>query len=257
MNSQPPRISIVTVVYNRCQTISSAIESVLGQSCDSIEYIVIDGMSTDGTDAVVDRYSDRISKVIREPDEGIYDALNKGILAATGDVIGFVHADDMLNNSDVISKIHEMFIEQELDAVYGDLLYVDFNDPEKIVRYWRPGRFNRKRFRRGWMPPHPTVYLRKNIYEKFGMYRTDLGSASDYECMVRLMYKHRIRAGYLPEIISRMRTGGESNASLGNRINANRSDRRAWIENELNPPFGLRFTKPISKLAQYLLRPSY
>ena len=257
MRSRPPLISIVTAVYNRCQTIASTIDSVLAQTDESIEYIIVDGMSDDGTKAVIDSYGDRISKVVREPDTGIYDALNKGIAAASGDVIGFVHADDLLADIDVIDNIKNKFVENpELDAVYGDLLYVDSVDAEKVVRYWRSGAYDRNKFLFGWMPPHPTVYVRKETYQKHGAYRTDMGSAADYECLVRLMYKHQIKSGYLPAIITKMRVGGVSNASLESRLSANLNDRQAWLENQLRPPFGLRITKPLSKLPQYILRPA-
>ena len=257
MRSTPPRISIVTAVYNRCQTIASTIDSVLAQTDKSIEYIIVDGMSDDGTKEVIESYGDRISKVVREPDTGIYDALNKGIAAASGDVIGFVHADDLLADIDVIDNIKNKFVENpELDAVYGDLLYVDSANAEKVVRYWRSGAYDRNKFLFGWMPPHPTVYVRKETYQKHGVYRTDMGSAADYECMVRLMYKHQILSGYLPTIVTKMRVGGVSNASLESRLNANQNDRQAWLKNQLRPPFGLRITKPLSKLPQYILRPA-
>ena len=251
-----PAISIITAVYNCAQTIGTTIDSVLAQTDKSIEYIIIDGMSDDGTQAVIEGYGDRISKVIREPDQGIYDALNKGVQAASGDIVGFVHADDALADNSIVAKIKSKFADEaELDAVYGDLLYVDSQDTDKVIRYWRAGKYDRNKFLFGWMPPHPTCYLRKEIYQELGAYKTDFGSAADYECMVRLMYKHQINVGYLPEIVSKMRVGGTSNVSMENRLKANRGDRQAWLENDLRPPFGLRFTKPISKLPQYVLRP--
>lgn len=250
------KISVVNAVFNRQATIQNAIDSVIAQKYDDIEHIVIDGMSDDGTSQIIQANSANITLSIREPDEGIYDALNKGIRVATGDVIGFLHADDMFADDEVLTRIHDKFAEGQFDAVYGDLVYVDFDDPQKIVRYWRSGPYSVHKFRRGWMPPHPTVYVRKEIYEQFGGYRIDLGSAADYECMIRLMFKHRIRVGYLPDVLVRMRVGGKSNASIKNRMAANRDDRQAWIENGLIPPIGLRFTKPFSKLPQYFRRPS-
>jgi len=249
------KISIVTAVYNRSATIADAIESVVAQTYPDIEYITVDGLSNDGTEEVISQFSDSISIQIRESDNGIYDALNKGIEAATGDVVGFLHADDMFASDHATQWIADAFADDAYDAVFGYLIYVDGKDPSKIVRYWTTNRYSRSRFRRGWMPPHPTVYVRKEIYDKLGMYRTDLGSSADYECMIRLMYKHKIRVGYVPKIIIKMRTGGQSNASLMNRVLANRDDRRAWIENDFRPPLGLRFTKPLSKLPQYFVRP--
>lgn len=252
--ARTPTVTIVTAVYNRSDTIANAIESVISQTSDSIEYIVVDGMSSDGTADVVEQYRDSISRVIREPDDGLYDALNKGIEAASGDVVGFVHADDMLEAPDIIEAIQNKFSEGDLDAVYGDLLYVDASDPQKIVRNWRSGEYRREKFRRGWMPPHPTLFVRKLSYQQFGGYRTDLGSGADYECLIRLLYKHKLRAGYVKRVVSRMRVGGQSNVTLENRLKANRSDRQAWIENGYRPPIGLRLIKPLSKLPQYLMR---
>jgi glycosyltransferase len=249
------KVSIVTAVYNRVSTVADAIESVKGQSYKNIEYVTIDGMSTDGTDEVIKQYGPAVDISIREKDEGIYDALNKGINVASGDIVGFLHADDVLATPDVIQKIADCFSENECDAVYGDLVYVDAKNPSRIVRYWRSGEYGRKRFYRGWMPPHPTFYVRRQIYDQLGGYLTDIGSAADYECLIRLMVKHRIKVKYLPAIIVKMRTGGASNATLTSRLNANNSDRLSWMRNGLTPPLGLRITKPLSKLPQYFLRP--
>ena len=247
------KISIVTAVYNSQKTIADAIDSVARQS-SPVEHVVIDGMSNDGTDKIIAANSDKISKTVREPDNGIYDALNKGIAHSTGDIVGFLHADDLLADVDVTTKIKEAFA-NGVQAVYSDLVYVKADDPQQIIRYWRGGEYNRRRFRFGWMPPHPTVYVLRDVYEKLGGYRTDLGSAADYECLIRLMYLNKVKVNYIPSITVKMRVGGESNATLGNRLKANHSDRTAWIENELNPPFGIRLTKPLSKLPQYFLRP--
>jgi len=248
-------LSLVTAVFNRVSTLADAINSVHMQNCDNFEYIVIDGMSNDGTDLVVSQNLKSINFAIREPDNGIYDALNKGIKSAKGNVIGFLHADDFLARPDALDLVNSAFEQYDCDAVYGDLVYVDAENPNRIIRYWKSGDYDRRRFRTGWMPPHPTVYIKREIYEKYGRYRTDLGSAADYECMVRLMYKHQIKVNYIPEVLVKMRVGGESNASIKNRLNANRDDRQAWIENGLNPPWGLRFTKPLRKIPQYFLKP--
>jgi len=248
------KISVVTAVYNRAHSIRDAIESVSHQDAD-LEYVVVDGMSTDGTAKIVSEYSDLVSKSIREPDEGIYDALNKGIEASTGDVVGFLHADDLFACHDAISAVQNCFESQKVDAVYGDLCYVKSKDTNSVVRYWKAGDYNVRKFRFGWMPPHPTVYVRREIYEEFGAYRTDVGSAADYECLLRLMVKNEIRVGYIPKTLVNMRLGGASNASLANRIAANKSDQLAWASNDLRPPLGLRFLKPLSKLSQYFQKP--
>ncbi|MEZ6096161.1 MAG: glycosyltransferase family 2 protein [Pirellulaceae bacterium] len=250
-----PKISIVTAVYNRATTIESAIQSVLAQSWTNIEYIVIDGMSNDGTDKVIAKYKDQISQSVREPDDGIYDALNKGIAMASGEVVGFLHADDLLANSNVIEQIATTFVDEQCDAVYGSLLYVDFENADKIVRYWNSGRYRLSRFYRGWMPPHPTCYIRKSCYDRYGSYNRTMSIAADYELLVRMMVKHRIQVSYLPEILVKMRVGGKSNASMRNRLIANREDAEAWRVNDLRAPWGLRFMKPARKLLQYLSRP--
>lgn len=248
------KISIITAVYNSETTISGAIDSVANQD-SQVEHVVIDGMSNDGSDRIIAAKSDKISKAIREPDNGIYDALNKGIAYSTGDIVGFLHADDLLADAQVTTRIKNAFSDG-VQAVYSDLVYVNANDTQQIIRYWRGGEYKRSRFRFGWMPPHPTVYVAREVYEKLGTYRTDLGSAADYECLIRLMYLHKIKVKYLPFISVKMRVGGESNATIGNRLKANHSDRSAWIENGLKPPLGIRLTKPMSKLPQYFLRPS-
>jgi glycosyltransferase len=248
------KISVITAVFNRVATVEDAINSVQSQSGE-IEYLTVDGMSSDGTSAAIEKHSSSIDRCIREPDQGIYDALNKGIENSTGDVIGFLHADDILASQSVIEHVRTKFETGDYDAVYGDLVYVRSENADKVTRFWKAGAYDRRKFRWGWMPPHPTVYIRKEIYEKFGGYRTDIGSGADYECMVRLMYRHNIRVGYIPKILVKMRVGGESNASIGNRVNANEADRQAWLQNELAPPFGIRFTKPLSKIPQFFTRP--
>jgi len=249
------RISVVTAVRNRARTIQQAIDSVAMQNANDVQYIVVDGMSNDGTENIIQQNRSKLTTVIREPDDGIYDALNKGIRASQGDVIGFLHADDLFADPEVLQRVARKFAKSDVEAVYSDLLYVDSERPEKIVRYWKSGLYHPRRFRWGWMPPHPTVYVRRSTYEQYGLYRTDLGSAADYECMIRLMVKHQIRVGYIPEISVKMRVGGESNVSLQNRLTANRNDRLAWIDNGLSPPWGLRFTKPLSKIPQFFRRP--
>ena len=249
------KISVITAVFNRQETIADAIESVASQDYSEIEYVVVDGMSSDGTSGIIGENRDKIHTSIREADIGIYDALNKGIRVSTGDVVGFLHADDLFADESVVDRVQEKFKSGDFDAVYADLTYVAFEDPSRIVRYWQSGKYDVSKFRYGWMPPHPTVYVRRDVYEKFGDYRIDHGSAADYECMVRLMVRNQIRVGYIPQIAVKMRVGGESNASLKNRMSANAADRAAWTENGLKPPIGLRFTKPLRKLPQYLRRP--
>ncbi len=248
------KISVITAVYNRAATLGDAIDSVLAQQDVELEYIVVDGNSSDTTPEIVQRYGERITRSIREPDTGIYDALNKGIAAASGDVIGFLHADDWLADEQTLRRVADAFADETIDGVYGDLIYVDGENPNKQRRYWRAGEYDVTRFRRGWMPPHPTVYLRRRCYDQFGNFNLNIKTAADYELLVRMMVKHKIRMQYIPEVMVKMRVGGASNASLKNRLAANRDDQRAWVMNGLTPPWGLRLTKPLSKLPQFLGR---
>jgi len=252
MGETDMKVSIITAVYNRVDTVSNAIESVLGQTYTDIEYIIIDGMSNDGTDRVVSQYSHRISHVVREKDRGIYDALNKGLRLASGELIGFLHADDFFSDCNVVSRIAQEFQrDSQLMGVYGDLDYVDSKNPSRLVRRWISGAYDVRKFRYGWMPPHPTVYLRKACYDAHGVFREDLGSAADYELMLRMLFFAKIPMVYIPETLVCMRTGGASNASILNRLKANRQDARAWNVNGARPPIGLRFLKPLRKLSQY------
>lgn len=255
MSASEPKITVITAVYNRAGTVGDAIESVLSQSYSNLEYIIVDGMSKDGTDRVVQKYSDKIDHIIREPDDGIYDALNKGVRAATGDIIGFLHADDVLAHASVLESIANAFVTHRVQAVYGDLVYVRAEPPHPIVRYWHSGPFDARKFRWGWMPPHPTVYLARECYDRWGGYRQDLDIAADYELLVRMMVANHISVAYVEDVLVNMRLGGKSNASVRNRLHANYEDRKAWELNGLPPPIGLRVTKPLRKLQQYWVRP--
>ena len=212
-------------------------------------------MSNDGTADVIEKYADRISKIVREPDDGIYDALNKGISHATGDVIGFLHADDLLAKPSAVRMIADRFAEFKTDAGYGDLLYVDNKNPTKTIRYWKSRSFSTKRFYFGWMPPHPTCYIRRECYEKFGGYRTDMSISADYELLIRMMVKEKISASYIDDVLVHMRVGGKSNQSLRNRRLANSEDATAWRHNQLKVPFLLQFDKPLRKVSQFFRRP--
>lgn len=245
-------ISIITVCFNSAETIENTIQSVLSQNYSDIEYIIVDGKSTDETLEIISKYKDRISKIISEIDSGIYDAINKGIKNSTGEIIGILHSDDFFANENVLSKIAEKFKSENADAVYSDLQYVSKKNPDKIIRNWKAGKFSSKIFEKGWMPPHPTFYLKKNIYEKFGLYNTDFSFASDYELMLRFIHKNKIKIEYLPEITVKMRVGGKGNFSLKNRLQANKEDKKAWEINGLKPPLFLRIKKPVSKILQFL-----
>lgn len=248
------KISVITAVYNRASTIETAIQSVIAQKDVDVEYVIIDGNSTDGTDKVIQQYQHSIHQYIRESDDGIYDALNKGVNVSTGDVVGFIHADDFIAEKHTLKHVAQALSDDELDGVYGDLVYVDETNTNRITRYWNAGQYDSNKFRFGWMPPHPTVYLRRSCYEKFGLFNLQMKTAADYELMLRMMVKHKIRMKYIPEVMVRMRSGGASNASVKNRLNANRDDQLAWSMNGLRAPLGLRFLKPLRKIGQFLRR---
>jgi glycosyltransferase involved in cell wall biosynthesis len=246
------KVSIITVVLNNKTYIEDCINSVLSQTHKNVECIVIDGGSTDGTVEIVRKYKEYISLWVSEADQGIYDAMNKGISLATGDIIGILNADDFYSHNHVLSKISEVFADKSLDSSYGDLAYIDARDLKRIVRIWRSGLYRENSFYRGWMPPHPTFFVRREIYEKYGAYNLTLGTAADYELMLRLLVRHRISTAHIPEVLVKMRTGGQSNVSLKNRIRANRMDRLAWKINGLKPRSLTLWMKPLRKVTQFL-----
>lgn len=248
------KVSIITVTYNSAKTLTDTINSVLNQDSCDIEYIIIDGKSNDNTLHIVQSYGSKISKYISEPDKGMYDAMNKGIKLATGDIVGILNSDDIYNHNNTVHKVVETFEETGCDAVYGDLVYVHQNNLNKVIRKWTSKPYNRSQFKYGWMPPHPTFFVKKEIYEKYGVFNTALKSAADYEIMLRFLYKHRITPQYIPEILVRMRAGGVSNANMSNRIRANKEDRMAWKINELDHHFFTIWLKPIRKIFQFFLK---
>lgn len=248
-----PSISIITVAFNARNTICDCIESVSNQSVD-VEHILIDGASTDGTLQVVERLMDSLTMLVSEPDDGIYDAMNKGLKLATGDIIGILNADDFFASSDILKKVIDAFTDPEVDACYGDLVYVDNEDIRKEIRYWQSGKFRLKNFYHGWMPPHPTFFVRRSIYEKYGSFNLSLGSAADYEIMLRFLLKYQVHAAYIPEVFVNMRTGGQSNVSLLNRLRANRNDRKAWVVNGLIPYPWTIIMKPLRKVGQWVFK---
>ena len=246
-----PKLSIITATYNAADTLATCLDSVRNQGSD-VEHILIDGGSTDATLDIADSYKEHIVKIVSEPDKGIYDAMNKGIQIATGEVIGILNADDFYPSSDVLSRVAEVFADKNIDACYGDLVYVDSEHTNKVKRFWRAGKFDSKKFYWGWMPPHPTFFVRASVYEKYGLFNLDLGSAADYEIMLRFLLKHEINVAYLPMVMVHMRTGGVSNANVSNRLAANRMDRKAWQVNGLRPYPWTLYAKPLRKVGQWV-----
>ena len=247
-----PKVSIITVAYNAEQYIEDTIQSVLSQDYDNIEYIIIDGQSKDNTLVVCQKYEAKIDLIVSEPDHGIYDAMNKGVLKATGDIIGILNADDFYNSPTVISDIVNTFETSQAPCVYADLVYVDQNDTDKITRKWVSGEYELNAFKKGWMPPHPTFFIEKKWYDQYGVYSLELRSAADYELMLRMIHKYQLIPAYLNKVITKMRVGGVSNASFKNRFKANREDRKAWEMNGLKPGTFTLIRKPLSKLSQFL-----
>lgn len=248
-----PKISIITAVYNNCATISAALDSVLAQVGANYELVVIDGGSTDGTLDVLNRYAERVAVLVSEPDHGIYAALNKGILRASGDVVGFLHSDDLFADAGVLSRIAAAFAEPGVEAVYGDLHYVRKDNPELLVRYWRAGLFSGRRLGWGWMPPHPTLYVRRSVYEQIGLFDTSFRIAADYDFILRLLGRENRGVRYIPEVLVKMRVGGASNRSLRNIVRKSSEDLRALRSNRVGG-VGALIWKNLSKLPQFLGR---
>jgi glycosyltransferase involved in cell wall biosynthesis len=223
---------------------------VANQAYHNIEHIVIDGGSTDGTLAILQEYADKIV-FISEPDKGIYDAMNKGVKLASGSIIGTLGAGDFYPNNQVIKKVVEGFEKYNPDAIYGDKQYVNPENTAKIVRYWKPGEYKIENWLEGWMPPHQAFYLKRIAFEKYGLYLDDFRSAGDYELMFRMLYKHKLTAQYIPELLVTMLTGGTSTASISNRIKANLEDRKAWKVNNIKPKWYTLFAKPLGKVFQF------
>jgi glycosyltransferase len=249
--------SIITVVYNNHQTISDALESVLNQNYSPLEYFIIDGESTDGTLDIIKRYQDKIKKIVVEPDEGIYDALNKGLRLAQGEIIGLLNSDDLYIDNNVLIKVAAIFKNYpEIDIVYGDLVYVKAKDIYKTVRYWTSKPYYETFFEDGEIPPHPSVFVRKRVYEQIGGFNTDLKFASDYEFILRALKRYRFKSYYYNEILVRMRLEGVSNKSWINRIKGNLEIYRAWKLNSFSPPARFWFLRFFKKILQYLNKPA-
>ena len=247
------KITIITATYNSAATVRDTLNAVREQDYADIEHIIIDGKSTDDTLTIVSGFSN-IAKVVSEKDKGIYDAMNKGIGLATGDIIGILNSDDIYVDHTVLSAVAQAFADPEVMTVYADLQYIDAGDINRIRRTWVAGPFKKKNFYYGWMPPHPTFFVRKEVYRQAGLFSTDLRSAADYELMLRILLKYGFSVRYLPRVIVKMRMGGMSNASLNNRLRANREDRLAWKLNGLKPNFFTLYLKPLRKIHQFIIK---
>jgi len=256
MNKKDFSFSIITVTYNNAATIRQTIESVLGQTYKNLEYIIIDGASTDGTVEIIREYADRV-QWISEPDRGLYFAMNKGWRLAKNEFVGFINADDFYNNHEVLETIADTIKRNPNTwATYGDLAYVEADNTDKILRYWEAGPYKRKSFIMGWMPPHPTFFVRRHAFELFGGFKaTSFRSAADYEFMLRILYRNRITPTYIPQLLVRMRVGGVSNRSVMNRFRGNWEDWKAWRSNNYWPYFFTLIFKPLRKIPQFFKQP--
>ena len=247
------KISIITVCYNSETTIRDTLESVKKQDYLDIEYVIIDGGSTDNTLNIINDYGEIITKVISEPDNSLYDALNKGLVNVTGDVIGFLHSDDFFSSITIISQLVSKINNDNLDGVYGDLQYVDKDNTNKIIRFWKSCEFKPNLLREGWMPAHPTLILKKEVYLKHGVFDKSFKIAADYDFMLRIFKDSNLKFGYLPKVVIKMRVGGASNRSLKNIIKKSKEDYRAIRSNNIGGVITL-LLKNTSKIKQFLIK---
>ena len=245
------KISIVTAVYNRADCIAEAIASMQQQTYGDIEHVVIDGASSDGTLELLHSRLDRHAVLVSEPDKGIYDALNKGLARATGEVIGLLHSDDIFADNQVLADVAKAFHEPAIDAVYGDLQYVSKANTNNVIRHWRAGEYSRARLGRGWMPPHPTLFLRRSVIERWGGFDIHFRIAADYDAILRYFGRGNIRTAYIPRVLVKMRVGGESNRSLVNIWRKSIEDHRALKKNGVGG-VGALVWKNVTKVGQFL-----
>ncbi len=247
------KVSIITATYNSAQTISDTLSSLNEQTYQNIEYIIIDGNSKDNTLNVIKEQCSKVTTIISEPDNGIYDALNKGINAATGDIIGFLHSDDLFAYTDAVKDIADTFKANNCDAVYADLEYVSKDDVSNVVRLWKSGKYSKANLKNGWMPPHPTFYMKRVLYQKYGLFDLGFNIAADYDSLLRYLWVNSIKMSYLPKVLIKMRVGGASNRSLKNIIQKTKEDIKA-LSNSGLPVVRAVIWKNLSKIHQFFIR---
>lgn len=242
-------ISLITVCFNAESTIERCIKSVINQNFKNIEYILVDGGSTDDTLNIIKKYKDQIPVIISEPDKGIYDAMNKGIMHSNGTVIGMLNADDYFANNEVLTDVAKAFNEQDTEIVYGDLDFV--NAAGKIVRKWHSGKYTHGVFNWGWMPPHPTFYCKRVLFNNLGNYSLDFGTAADYELMARFMHGNNPKVQYIEKILVKMQIGGASNNSIRSYLKTIKFNYRAMCKNNIFAPWLTVALKPAIKIVQF------
>ena len=246
------KISIITVCYNSATTIRDAIQSVLSQNHPDIEYIIIDGNSQDGTVEIIKSFGKKIDHWISEPDKGIYDAMNKGIALATGEVVGILNSDDFYFDHSILSKVADAFSDEKVDSIFGDLIFVDPVDLNKVVRRYSSKGWNPERFAWGFMPAHPTFFVRRKYYEQFGLFKTDYKIAADYEILIRLLYVHKLSYRYLPLTMVKMRKGGVSSNGIRSTIVLNDEIIRGCRENGIKTNIFKVYPKYVVKLFELI-----
>lgn len=247
------KISIITVAYNSAKTIEDTIRSVISQNYVNIEYIIIDGKSTDATLDIINTYHQNVSRIISEADQGIYDAMNKGIKIATGQIIGFLNSDDVFENENVLSLIADQFNrDHSISMVYGDLKYVLSNDLNKIKRRWKSLPYYDKFFDDGHVPPHPSLYIKKEVYDQVGYFKNDYKLAADYEFMLRLFKKYKFKSLHINAFLVRMRLGGATNKNISNIVKGNQEILRSWAANNLDLPLTLIPKRVYRRLIQFI-----
>lgn len=246
------KISIITICYNNEADIRATIESVISQTYDDYEYIIVDGASSDNTLKIIEEYKSNISKIISEPDKNLYDAMNKGIKMATGDVVGLIHAGDRLYDNKVVEKIATHFLNNDIDVSYGHSKIVNAKDNH--VRINKSPEFKRSKIKNGWMPSHQSIYVRRELFDKCGYYRTDLGGAGDYEWFIRYFYANKLRIKRLNEFIIRFAMGGMSTRSYSNKLQAFHKEtmKKCWTLNNVKPPIGIIYKQWLRKPEQYI-----
>lgn len=247
------KVSVITATFNSAATLTDTLSSVRDQTYPLVEHLIIDGGSKDNTMEIVAGFP-HVKQICSEKDRGIYDAMNKGVKRATGDIVGILNSDDFYASENVLREVVDTFQQSGCDAVYGDLQYVDKDDVSKIVRYWRSGPYQHGAFKWGWMPPHPSFFVRRALYDRFGFFNLDMETAADYELMLRMIHKEGASLQYLPNVLVKMRTGGASNASLASRLKANTDDRKAWEINGVKPYWFTLYLKPIRKITQFIFK---
>lgn len=247
------KVSIVTAVYNRAGSIAHSMASVQNQTYGTVEHVIQDGGSTDGSLGVIEGLAQPTTHLVSQQDHGLYDALNRGITRATGDVIGLMHSDDFFAHRTVLERVMQAFENPDIDGVYGDLDYVSATDTNRIIRHWASGPYTRNTLRQGWMPPHPTLYLRRSVFDRWGLYDTSFQIAADYDAILRYLWQGRIRLAYVPDVLVKMRAGGESNRSVGRILRKSHEDYRALRKNNVGGAATL-LRKNTRKLTQFVVR---